>query len=121
MLFHSTDSWWVGKEFLITGFFFTLKIWVLDFKNITPRKINVHCPTIFTKTALACVAQWIECWPANQRVSSSIPSLGHMPGLQAGSPVWGWGKHTVMFLSFFFLSLFPSLKVNQLIKSFKKF
>ena len=27
-------------------------------------------------TALAAVAQWIECRPANQRVSSSIPSGG---------------------------------------------
>ena len=27
-------------------------------------------------TALAGVAQWIECWHANQRVASSIPSQG---------------------------------------------
>ena len=40
-------------------------------------------------SALACVAQWIECQPANQRVASSIPSLGHMPGLQARSLVGG--------------------------------
>ena len=26
--------------------------------------------------ALAGVAQWIECWPADQRVASSIPSQG---------------------------------------------
>ena len=25
---------------------------------------------------LAGVAQWIECWPANQKVASSIPSQG---------------------------------------------
>ena len=37
--------------------------------------------------ALAGVAQWIECWPVNQRVTGSIPSLGHMPELQARSPV----------------------------------
>ena len=24
--------------------------------------------------ALAGVAQWIECWPVNQRITSSIPS-----------------------------------------------
>ena len=36
---------------------------------------------------LANVAQWIECQPANQRVTSLIPSLGHMPGLRARSPV----------------------------------
>ena len=33
------------------------------------------------------VVQWTECRPANQRVIGSIPSLGHMPGLQARSPV----------------------------------
>ena len=39
--------------------------------------------------SLAGVAQWIERWPGNQRVTGSIPSLGHMPGLWARSPVWG--------------------------------
>ena len=39
--------------------------------------------------ALTGVAQWIKCQPANQRVASSIPSLGHMFGLQARSPVGG--------------------------------
>ena len=38
-------------------------------------------------SALAGVAQWIECWPANQNVAGSIPNLGHMPGLQTRSPV----------------------------------
>ena len=38
---------------------------------------------------LAGVAQWIEWWSANERVAGSIPSLGHMPGLQARSPVGG--------------------------------
>ena len=54
--------------------------------------------------ALADVAQWIECWTANQRVTSSIPSLGHMFGLQASSPIGGtWkGNHTLMFLSLSF-------------------
>ena len=28
------------------------------------------------KLALAGVAQWIECWPMNQRVAGSIPSQG---------------------------------------------
>ena len=37
--------------------------------------------------ALAGVAQWIEHGPENQRVAGSIPSSGHMPGLQARSPV----------------------------------
>ena len=37
--------------------------------------------------ALAGVAQWTECRPASQRVAGSIPSVGHMPGLWARSPV----------------------------------
>ena len=41
------------------------------------------------KGALAGVAQWIECQPANQRVSSSIPSqdtcLGCGSGHQQGA------------------------------------
>ena len=52
--------------------------------------------------ALAGVAQRIECWPANQRVTGSIPSLEHMLGLQARSPVKGrnmTGNNTLMFLS----------------------
>ena len=39
--------------------------------------------------ALAGVAQWTEQQPLNQRVTGSIPSLGHMSGLQARSPVGG--------------------------------
>ena len=39
--------------------------------------------------AVAGVAQWIECGPVNQRVGVLIPSLGHMPGLPARSPVGG--------------------------------
>ena len=31
----------------------------------------------------------VESQPANQRVTSLIPSLGHMPLLQARSPVGG--------------------------------
>ena len=42
-----------------------------------------------TEVALAGVAQWIECQPANQRVTGSIPSLGHMPGLRVRSSVEG--------------------------------
>ena len=36
------------------------------------------------KTALAGVAQWMECWPANQRITALIPGwdtcLGCRPG-----------------------------------------
>ena len=38
-------------------------------------------------TALAGVAQWIEHWPVNQSRFDS--QSGHMPGLQARSPVGG--------------------------------
>ena len=34
--------------------------------------------------ALAGVAQWIECWPANQSVSGSIPSQGTLLGCRPG-------------------------------------
>ena len=41
------------------------------------------------KIAPAGVAQWFQCQAANQRVNSLIPSLGHVPGLQARPPVGG--------------------------------
>ena len=34
--------------------------------------------------ALAGVAQWIECWPVNQRVAGSIPSQGTFLGCGLG-------------------------------------
>ena len=44
---------------------------------------------IIKSPALAGVAQWIECGPANQRVAGSIPSqgtcLGRGPGAQEGA------------------------------------
>ena len=40
---------------------------------------------------LAGVAQWIECQPANQRVTSSIPSQGTCLGQV---PSWGMQKAT---------------------------
>ena len=64
-------------------------------------------------SALAVVTQWIERWPGNQRVVSSIPSLGHMPGLSAMSPVGGVHKrqpHIDIFLS---LSLPSPLSKNK--------
>ena len=45
-------------------------------------------------SALAGVAQWTECQPANQGVASLFPSLGHKPGLQARSPVGGMQEAT---------------------------
>ena len=39
--------------------------------------------------ALVGVAQWIECWPANQRGHWLNSQSGHMPGPGARSPVGG--------------------------------
>ena len=47
--------------------------------------VTLRCKNV----ALAGVAQQIECRPVNQRVTSSIRSLGHMHGLQARSLVGG--------------------------------
>ena len=54
--------------------------------------------------ALAGVAQWTECQPANQRVAGQVTSWGHVRG-----------NHTLMFLSSF--SLLSSFSKNK-IKSF---
>ena len=65
----------------------------------------------FLFLALAGVAQWIECWPANQRslvqfpvrahawVVGQVPRRGHMRG-----------NHTLMFLSLSFFLLSPLSK-----------
>ena len=56
------------------------------------------------KLALAGVAQWTECRPANQRVAGLIPSQGTCLGFKPG-PQWGGhvrGSHTLMFLSLSF-------------------
>ena len=37
-----------------------------------------------TSLALAGVAQWTECWPANQRVAGFIPSQGTRLGCGPG-------------------------------------
>ena len=58
--------------------------------------------------ALAGVAQWIECWPGNHRVTVSTPSQGTCLGC---GPVPSRGhvrsKHILMFLSFSFSLLSP--------------
>ena len=49
-----------------------------DIKNIKENLIisQVKCLLKEVRQALAGVAQWTECQPANQRVASSIPSQG---------------------------------------------
>ena len=65
--------------------------------------------------ALAGVAQWFECQSENQRVAHSIPSLGHVPGLQARSPVEGVQEATThwCFSPFPSPSFHLSLKINK--------
>ena len=61
----------------------------------------------FLSCALDGGAQWIEHRPVNQRVASSIPSQGTCLGCEpsrAPSSGCARGKHTLMFLSLFFLS-----------------
>ena len=74
-------------------------------------------------TSLAGVAQWIEHWPADQRVTSSIPSPEHMPGLQARSPVGGmWEAITHWCFSSSLSPSFPLYKnkLNKILKKKKK-
>ena len=52
--------------------------------------------------ALAGVAQLLESWPMNQRVTGSIPSQGTYPGC---------GRQQIHIS--FFLSFTPSLKINK--------
>ena len=57
--------------------------------------------------ALASVAQWIERWPANQKVTGLIPSQGTCLGCRPG-PRWGvreWQPHTDVSLPLFLPSL----------------
>ena len=68
--------------------------------------------------ALAGVAQWTECWPANQRLDSQS---GHLPGLWARSPVRGVQEAITHWC--FPPSLSPSLplslKISKLLKKIK--
>ena len=81
---------------------------------VQKRTIRIFFKTIYY--ALAGVAQWIECQPANQRATSSIPCLRHMAGLRARSPVGGAQAATTHLVFPFlplFLPLFPFLKLNK--------
>ena len=66
------------------------------------------------ETALAAVAQWIECRPVNQRVTGLIPVRAH--AWVAGQvPSWRCmrGNHTLMGLALSF-SISPlSLKIHK--------
>ena len=69
------------------------------------------------KKALADVAQQIECRPAKQRLTSSIPSLGHMPGLWPGPQQGACERQPNMDV---FLSFSRSKKkINKIFKQMK--
>ena len=72
-------------------------------------------------SALAGVAQWVECQPVNQRVASSIPSWDICLGCRLG-PQWGMLErqpHTDVSLLSFPLP-FSSLKINNTILKKKR-
>ena len=54
--------------------------------------------------ALAGVAQWVECWPANQGVTGLIPSQGTCLGCVLGPQLgaYQWQPHIDVFLLLFF-------------------
>ena len=48
------------------------------------QQIDISLSLKEKKKALAGVAQWIESWPVNQRVASSIPGQGTCLGCELG-------------------------------------
>ena len=73
--------------------------------------------TQLVEIALSGVAQWIECWPANQRVANSIPIQGTRLGCGPG-PQWGARERQPHIDVSLRLSLppFPFLKLNKIFK-----
>ena len=76
-------SLWLGRVLKVADQYFSLE---LMFPSL-PLSLPFSLKSI--SIALSGVAQWIERWPAGQRVTGSIPSLWHTPGLWARSPVGG--------------------------------
>ena len=83
--------------------------------QLYPDLLNSNAHKTSTE-ALAGVAQWIECWPMNQRVAGSIPSQGTCLCCGPG-PQWGRGMHERQPHIDVSLPLFPSfplsLKINE--------
>ena len=64
----------------------------------------------YFRTALAGVAQWIECQPMNQGGTGSIPSQGTSLGYRPGPQLGACERQTHMDVSLpLFLPSFPSL------------
>ena len=120
----STEPHQPGQIFLLLNYVLTLFFWPCgeDFFPFLVCPINCwsysfrhsNVKSIWL-TALAGVAQWIECRPVNQRVAGLIPSQGLCLGCQPGQvPSAGRvrSNHILMFLSLSFS--FPSLlKINK--------
>ena len=68
---------------------------------------------IFFMPALAGVAQWIEQWPANQRVAGWIPSQGTCLGCRPGPHREGGHEREPHIDVSFPLSPSLSLKINK--------
>ena len=68
--------------------------------------------------ALAGVAQWIECWPVNQKVSGSIPSLSTCLGCGPGPQLEACERQQIVSVSHRCSSpsLSPSLPLSLKIK-----
>ena len=65
-------------------------------------------------SALAGVAQWIECWPANQRVAGSICIYGTCLGCRPGPQLGAYKRQAHIDISLLlFLLPFPSPKINK--------
>ena len=66
------------------------------------------------KWDLAGVAQWIECWPAIQRVAGSIPGQGTYLSCRPGFQYEARERQAHIDVSLpLFLPLFLSLKINK--------
>ena len=74
------------------------------------RSLNIK----IKRKSLAGVAQWIECWLANQRVTGLIPSKSTCLGCRPG-PLWGHtkGNHTLILSPSLFASFPLCLKINK--------
>ena len=83
-------------------------LWFLTTKSIKTIPLRI------TYTSPGWCGSVVECQSENQRVTGLIPSLGHLPGLQARSPVGGAQETTTRCLS---PSVSPSLhlclKINK--------
>ena len=66
---------------------------------------------------LAGVAQWIECWPANQSVAGSILSHGTYLGCGSGPQLGTWERQPHVDVSLPLSPYLPlSLKINKYLK-----